>query len=229
MAQLPLNLKYSADQRLDYFVSPDAGLIEQLRHIAQNPSQNCFIQGAQGSGKTHLLIATCAMAETYQHPPFYFSLARLQDALGTALNALHTYSLVALDDIDAIAGDRNAELALFDFHNQMHDAGHAILYASKLLPDANMFALPDLRSRLSQCTQIRLHTLDEEARKQLIAARASRRGLLIDDAVIDWLLTHSHRDIRHLTTLLDELDKASLAEQRRLTIPFIKKYLQSAN
>lgn len=46
-----------------------------------------------------------------------------------------------------------------------------------------------------------------------------------DEAAIDWLLTHAERDVPGLVALLDRLDRASLAEQRRITVPFLKQVL----
>jgi DnaA family protein len=40
-----------------------------------------------------------------------------------------------------------------------------------------------------------------------------------------FLLTHCNRDLSSLWTLLIKLDKASLAEKRKITIPFLKKIL----
>ncbi len=60
-----------------------------------------------------------------------------------------------------IAGDGDDEVALFDFHNRAFDAGKAVLYTARKAPDALGLLLPDLRSRLSQCTRIMLTTLDD--------------------------------------------------------------------
>ena len=55
--------------------------------------------------------------------------------------------------------------------------------------------------------------------------RAQRRGLALDEAAIDWLLTHSERELAGLVALLDRLDRESLAAQRRVTVPFLRRVL----
>jgi DnaA family protein len=87
--------------------------------------------------------------------------------------------------------------------------------------------LPDLRSRLSQCTRIALAPLDDDGRRAVLRERAQRRGLLLDEAVLEWLLKRVGRDLAGLTGLLDRLDRASLAAQRRVTVPFLRKVLEA--
>ncbi|TQC61819.1 DnaA regulatory inactivator Hda, partial [Pantoea dispersa] len=40
---------------------------------------------------------------------------------------------------------------------------------------------------------------------------------------IDWLLTHAGRDLAGLIGLLERLDRESLAAQRRVTVPFLRR------
>ncbi|KTF31201.1 hypothetical protein LMG919_19935, partial [Xanthomonas vesicatoria] len=56
--------------------------------------------------------------------------------------------------------------------------------------------------------------------------RAQRRGLALDDAAIDWLLTHSERELATLVALLERLDRESLAAKRRITVPFLRRVLE---
>ena len=70
-----------------------------------------------------------------------------------------------------------------------------------------------------------LPQLDDAGRHELLRLRADRRGLQLDPATIDWLLRRVDRDVPALTALLDRLDRASLASQRRLTVPFVRQVL----
>jgi DnaA family protein len=132
---------------------------------------------------------------------------------------------VALDGLAAIAGDRDDEVALFDFHNRARAAGTGVLYAAAAAPDALALGLPDLRSRLAQCARVSLSPLDDAGRRQVLLARAQRRGLALEEAALDWLLRRVGRDLAGLTALLDRLDHASLAAQRRITVPFLRQVL----
>ena len=69
--------------------------------------------------------------------------------------------------------------------------------------------------------------IDEPGRAQLLRARAAARGLDFDEAALDWMLRRCSRDLGSLTTLFEQLDRASLAAQRRLTVPFLRQVLSA--
>ncbi len=224
--QLPLALRYPPEQRLDTYVSPPEGAIAQLRELATLQSTDwVFVSGPDGVGKRHLALAVCAEADAHGRRATYLSLKSATGRVAEALDGVEFNDVVALDDLDAIAGHRDDEIALFDFHNRARANGVGVLYASQSTPDDLPLALPDLRSRLSQCTRIVLQPLDDAGRSEVLRQRAQRRGLILEDAPLDWLLKRVDRDLNSLTALLDRLDQASLAAQRRITVPFLKQIL----
>lgn len=228
--QLPLALRAPPEQRLSRYVGAPAGLCEMLLGLAQAPTAACvYLHGAQASGKTHLLLATCAEAEAAGQRAAYLSLRGLRGRLRAASEGLEQASLLALDDIDAIAGSRDDEVALFDVHNRLRDAGHNLLYAAADAPEALGLVLPDLRSRLSHCARWALPVLDDTGRAELLRQRAAARGLDFDDAALEWLLRRCSRDLGSLTEIFERLDRASLAAQRRLTVPFLRQVLESSS
>ena len=68
--------------------------------------------------------------------------------------------------------------------------------------------------------------LDEAGRARALELRAAQRGLKLPAETLDYLMKRMPRDLRSLFEILDELDEASLAAQRRLTIPFIREALE---
>jgi DnaA family protein len=225
--QLPLALRYPPDQRFDTFVAAPPGAAEQLRALAQSQGADwVYLAGPGGVGKTHLALAACAAAEAAGRSAAFLPLKSAAGRLRDALDAFDGHALVALDGLDAIAGSRDDEVALFDFHNRARSAGSGVLYTATAGPDALPLVLPDLRSRLQQCARIVLSPLDDDARRDVLRERAQRRGLALDDAAIEWLLRRRGRDLATLTGLLDELDRASLAAQRRITVPFLRDVLR---
>jgi len=227
--QLPLALRYPPDQRLESFIGAPDGALAQLRAAATGGSRDwVYLVGPAGSGKTHLALAVCAAAEQAGRGSAYLPLQAAAGRLRDALEALEGRDVVALDGLDAIAGDRDDEVALFDFHNRARAAGVTLLYTATAAPDALGLVLPDLRSRLSQCGRIVLDALDDEGRGAVLRERAVRRGLALDEAAIDWLLTRTGRDLGGLVVLLDRLDRESLAAKRRITVPFLRKVLDAS-
>ncbi|MEO8365520.1 MAG: DnaA regulatory inactivator Hda [Pseudoxanthomonas sp.] len=225
--QLPLALRYPPDQRLESFIAPPLGAIAQLHALAGVAGADwLYLAGAAGTGKTHLALALCAAAEQAGRRSAYLPLAAASGRLGDALDALEGNDVVALDGLDAVAGDRADEIALFDFHNRARSAGLNVLYTAREIPDSLGLVLPDLRSRLSQCNRAMLHTLNDASRAEVLRDRAQRRGLMLEEAAIDWLLSRTDRDMVNLTELLDRLDRESLAAQRRITVPFLRGVME---
>ncbi len=224
--QIPLALRYPPDQRFGSFVAAPIGALAQLRALAERPGADwLFLAGASKTGKTHLALAVCAAAEQAGRRAAYLPGTAAAGRVRDALEALDGNDVVALDGLERLVGDRDDEIALFDFHNRARASGMGVLYAAQSGPDDLALALPDLRSRLQQCARIGLSPLDDDGRRAVLRDRAQRRGLVLEDAAIDWLLTRTDRDLGALVGLLDKLDRASLAAQRRVTVPFLRKVI----
>lgn len=224
--QLPLALRYPPDQRLESFIAAPHGVIAQLEALAAMPGADwLYLAGAAGSGKTHLALALCAATDQAGLRAAYLPLLAASGRLRDALDALEGNHVVALDGLEAIAGHRDDEVALFDFHNRARSLGLSVLYTAREMPDALGLVLPDLHSRLAQCIRITLPTLDDNGRREVLRDRAQRRGLMLEEAAIDWLLTRTDRDPGSLVAVLEKLDRESLAAQRRITVPFLKQVL----
>jgi len=223
--QLPLALRYPPDQRLETYLGAPDGALDQLLALATGSGEWLYLSGPAGAGKTHLALGTCAAAEAGGRRAAYVPLRSAAGRMRDALDALDQAALVALDGLEAIAGNRDDELALFDFHNRVRGAGTALLYVAQAAPDGLPLVLPDLRSRLAQCARVVLSKPGEDCRRAVLVARARRRGLALDPPALDWLLRRAGRELAGMTALLDRLDKASLAAQRRITVPFLREFL----
>ena len=226
-AQLPLALRWPAHQRFESFVAGPNGVALDLAQVAAHGPDSAwlYLAGAPGSGRTHLLIAACAAANTRGGTAQYRSLSSLRAARADAIRGFGGSDLLAIDDLDAIAGDRDAEHALFDLYNHCR-AEHTTLLFAATAPAVQLgIGLPDLVSRLSACTQVALKLLDETERRELLRERAKGRGIELDDAALDWLFTRRKRDLATLFDLLDRIDRASLAAKRRVTVSFLRGLL----
>ena len=227
-SQLPLALKFPPDQRFDGFVGNEP-VRDLVACIATGDLDDwLFLSGPAGSGKTHLLLAACMETQTRGRSAVYLPLASVAGRLQEVLDGLDHAVLVCIDGLEAIAGQRADETALFHFHNRARAGNAVVVYASQLPPNELPLVIPDLGSRLSQCVRLPLAPLDDAGRRQVLQQRASRRGLELDEAVLDFLFKRVGRDLATLTGLLDRLDKASLAAQRRITVPFLKQALDLA-
>ena len=227
IGQLPLALRWPAHQRFDCFVPGQNGVaIDLLRSSAVAAGSSwIYLTAPAGSGRTHLLIAACSAASDAGRSAQYLSMAALRVPRADAIRGFGGSDLLAIDDLDAISGERDAEHALFDLYNRCRAEGTLLLFAAGAPPAQLGIGLPDLVSRLSACTQVALKPLDEEARRTLFRDRALARGIELDDGVLDWLFARTRRDVGSLLDVLERIDRASLAAQRRVTVPFLRTLL----
>ena len=227
--QLPLALRWPRRQRFEHFhAGANAAALAAVQALALEPGAPwVYLHGAGGSGRSHLLMAACQAANGAGRRVQYLPLAAVADPVA-ALRGVAGSELLALDDLGAIAVNREAEHALFDLYNRARAEGSALLFAADATPARLGIGLPDLRSRLGACTQFALKPLDDDERRVVLKAQAASRGIELDDSVLDWLFARYARDLGALLDLLDKLDVASLAAQRRITIPFLRGFLREA-
>lgn len=228
--QLPLALRWPRRQRFEHFEpGANAAALDAVRALALQPGAPwVYLHGAGGSGRSHLLMAAGHAAVTAGRRAQYLPLATLSDP-ATVLRGVAGSELLALDDLGAIAGNRDAEHALFDLYNRTRAEGNALLFAADATPAQLGLGLPDLRSRLGACTQFALKPLDDDLRRVVLKRQVASRGMELDDSVLDWLFARYARDLGTLLDLFDKLDQASLAAQRRITIPFLREFLREAD
>jgi DnaA family protein len=224
--QFPLDLRWPPHQRLEAFW-PGANVpaLQGATDVANGGDAWLYLHGASGTGKSHLLIGACRAAIEAGRPARYLSLAQLPEPRADAIASLEAEGLLAIDDVQAIAGDREAERALFDLYNRAKTANVRVLFAANASPAELGITLPDLVSRLAMCTQCALRPLDDAGRRAMLRVLAGRLGLRLDDEVLDWWFARQPRDPASLVALLQRVDRASLAAQRRITIPFLRELL----
>lgn len=227
--QFPLDLRWPPHQRLDAFW-PGANVpaLQGVSAAACGEGAWLYLHGASGTGKSHLLIGACRAALEAGRPARYVSLTSVPAPRAAAVAAIRAEALLAIDDVQALAGDRDAERALFDLYNRAQAQGALMLFAATASPAEIGIGLPDLVSRLSMCTQYALRPLDDAGRRAMLRVLAGRLGLRLDDEVLDWWFARQPRDPASLVALLQRADRASLAAQRRITIPLLRDLLREA-
>lgn len=196
-------------------------------HLLQQESEPfVYLWGGVGSGRSHLLQAACHAETSRGDRPAYLPLAELAKAGVDLLDGLEQMSLVCLDDLQAVAGDRAWEEGLFHLYNRVRDAGGRLLAAADASPAALGVGLADLRSRLGWGPVFQLQSLDDAGKLAALQLRARARGMELSEEVGAYLLRHCPRDMHALFELLERLDQASLTAQRRLTIPFVRDLIR---
>ena len=143
-----------------------------------------------------------------------------------ALAGFERSPVLCIDDVDQVAGDQDWERALFRLFNEAAELRNRLMFAAAVAPRQAPWVLDDWRSRAAACVVYQLHELDDDGRIEALRLRAAQRGLQLPYETSEYLLKRMPRDLPSLFDILDALDEASMVEQRRLTIPFIRDELE---
>lgn len=230
-AQLPLPVHLPDDETFESFVvGKNAQLVEYLQEVLDGAQGSnaplTYISGESGVGKSHLLFAMCQGAHLQQKSSLYIGLKQKDELSVAMLDGLEDYHLLCIDDVQLIGHDMAWQMALFDLINRIKEKGQSqLILTANAGPKSLTLTLADLQSRLAWGLSYQLHGLDEAGKLHALKERANKRGLQMTTVVAQFLLSHLQRDMPALMSTLDNLDKSSLQQQRKLTIPFVKQVL----
>lgn len=227
-AQLPLSLRLRDEATFaNFFPGSNVEIIRSLEQVASGAGERMiYLCSARGQGRSHLLQAACHAAQQQQLTSVYLPLGNLLNFSPDMLSDLESLSLICIDDLHVIAGQPVWEEAIFHLYNRVNDSGKRLIIAANELPKQVGLQLPDLTSRLSWGIVYQLHALSDEEKIAALMMRADQRGMTLSEETAKYILTHCPRHMGTLLAALDALDNASLAAQRRLTVPFVKEILQ---
>jgi DnaA family protein len=142
------------------------------------------------------------------------------------LDGLAGVDFLALDDIHHVAGHRDWEQALYLLLYEARNAATQVAIAGNASVEALGLETPDLRTRLSWDGSWHVESLNDSRLADYLQNAAKRRGLEMSADAASYIVSHHSRDMKSLSVLLERLDKASLAERRKLTTAFVKPYLE---
>lgn len=224
--QLSLAVQLRDDATFDNFLTlPRVEALVSALHAQLTPDGEAviYLYGPAGAGKSHLLQASCHVAAA---ATLYLPLAELrQYCAGEVLHGVEQLDRVCIDDIHAVLGNADWELALFNLFNSARQHGCRLIIAGDAAPRNLAVQLADLRSRLSWGIVYQLAPGDDADKAAILQFRATRRGLTLSPGVASYIVSRAPRGMAQLLEVLDLLDKASLARQRALSIPFVKEAL----
>ncbi len=228
LSQLPLQLTFNDQPGFEQFhPGSNREVVAALQQCALGEGEPfIYLWGDRGTGKSHLLQACCRAAHGAGNTVLYLPLAELRTHPPELLQGLEHYGLVCIDTIEAIAADEHWQREVFHCFNRLRESGTRLVVASRLPPARLPICLNDLRTRLAWGLTLQLQPLGDEDKLSALQMRARHLGLELTTQVARFLLNRYPRDIPSLWRLLDRLDHATLAAKRRLTIPFLKQYLE---
>jgi DnaA family protein len=221
--QLPLDLRLrDGSSFANFLASGNEEVRARLRAlVAKREPGNVFLWGERAAGKTHLLEAACREIQDQGGLARYVPLSAA-DAKPAMLEDAEHADLVCLDDVEAVAGNRDWEAALFAVIERVRDQRGRLIAAGIGPPGSIGLRLPDLATRLAWGTVYQVRALDDDGKIAAIRLRAKNRGLEVPLEAARYILNRYPRDMVSLFALLERIDVASLATRRRVTIPFLR-------
>lgn len=226
--QLILPLAQRVPLTWDSFeIANNAACVAFLKSLADPKvtAQSAYLAGPSGAGKTHCLLATYAAVAEHRGVDSlqYLDGEQLMSAL-PIFDTLPARPITLIDNAHALKGPQ-AERALFGLIERVRHVQGSYVVAAPVALNRGAWQLADLESRLKAGLEFTLNELDEKSTKRAILLRFTSMGLRVSESVVDFILVHLPREKHRLFSLLETLNLAALAEQRRVTIPFIKAHL----
>lgn len=225
--QLTLGLKLDAGIGFDNFFVAETNVtaVEHIKAQAVGDGEQfLFLHGALGL--SHLLQASCNLAEASARAALYLPLAELVDyPAEEVLTGVEFVQLLCLDDVSAITAKPDWEFALFKLYNRALETGVKILIADRQPVNELCIQLPDLASRLQNFSVFRLAELTEREKKKGLQFCAQLRGLVINEQVSDYLLKRCDRSFQNLLEVLERLDQLSFQKKRAVTVALARELL----
>ena len=199
----------------DFFVSDSN---KNAYHFIENwelwPSKKFILTGPKSSGKTHLAAiwaeisgAKVILANDLKFP---------EDVTATNL---------VIEDVHAIAGNKDQEIALLHMYNLLHQNGFCLLMTGLGNPHRWSISLPDLASRIEGTPFVVLDAPDDRLFAALLAKQFADRQLFPSPQVLNYLTTRLERSYEATKLFVEHADKAALIEGRPITRAFARNIL----
>jgi len=231
--QLTLPVSLSHDARFEnYFGEANLKSIALLQRELKKRHETLFyIVGQADVGKTHFAYATMQYLEDLGCTACYLAmdeLSKIDTPLSkpeTLFEGLDRYDLLVLDNVDVWLNSVERELALFNLFNRFKISGQQLLVTASSVPSRLDLKLADLSSRLKSGLLLTLVALSDDEKEKVLRDFAKQKGLVLAGDVSAFIIRRGGRTMTALISVMDILDQASLVEQRRLTVPFVKQVL----
>lgn len=229
--QLNLDVKLDGAIKLENFIiCPSTEIILRASKefiSGSNTTRTFFLWGREGTGKNYLLHSiNREFLEKKLHSAFIsFSHGPLDSP--SVFDGLEKLDVIFIESMEQFPSVTEWELALFNLINACLLSESRILISSKVTAKELEIKLPDLKSRLLAFPAFELPEITEEEKFMAMKEAADRKGLMFEDNVLSYILTHTSRKLSDLLSLLNELDNFSLEKQRKVSISLVKDLISN--
>jgi len=195
-----------------------------------------YIHGGVGLGKTHLLQGVCrAMMEKRKDlrvrylscenfvNDFIEALSRDQQSAFRA--RFRDIDVLAVDDIQFLAGKDKSQEEFFHTFNTLYNAGRQIIVSADRQPKD----LPDMEERLISRfvwgLPARVDPPNVETRQAMVLDKARRRGLSLPTEVVEFIAKHITTNVRELEGAVIQVAAIATMHGRPINLAIAKEAL----
>jgi chromosomal replication initiation ATPase DnaA len=199
----------------DFFVSDaNADAHAMVAGGLRWPEGKLALIGPEGSGKTHLVRIWQGLTG-----------AERRDARELSGELPPSGAAVAVEDMETLP--RECETVLFHLHNHLLATGGRLLLTSDRPPARWGIRLADLASRMQATTVVRLDPPDDVLLEALLAKQFADRQLFPAPGVLAFVARRIERSHAAAAAAVAVLDRASLSEGRKVSLPLARRVLDS--
>ena len=209
---LPLKLLPSYG-RHDFIVGEsNLEAVKWVDNFSKSKVNGLVIIGPIASGKSHLI-------STLKNK---YKILEAEEINEEKINILELKDLI-IENIEKI------ENHYFFLHiiNIVKEKNFKVLLTSRLPIKELNIRLEDLKSRLLAYSHSKILLPTDDVLRGIIIKISKDKGLLLSDTVINYILSHVERSYSIINGFINELDQLSLIRKKKITIPFIKNFIES--
>lgn len=214
--QLVLDLSLRPAQgRGDFVVAPcNEAAVAWIDRWPEWPGPGLVIHGPPASGKSHLAAVWQARAD-----------AACVSVAAVAEGKIPAATRLAIEGTEEALNDAAAAEALFHCYNRLFARRLHMLFLAKTPPARWSITLPDLRSRLLALPAVAIGAPDDAMLSRLFVKLFAERQMTVSADIIAYMVRRLERSCAAVRQAVETIDRASLAERRAITVPFLRNVL----
>ena len=216
--QIPLELGHRpALGRADFLITEaNREAVSWIDSWPNWPAPVVGLYGPPGCGKSHLAAVFSAKSKAY-----FLDADEMEDS--DPLSLVKAHAALVWDGADAIVNER----ALFHLFNAVRELGKHFLIVGPTAPSRWPVTLPDLKSRLAGMPLVAMHAPDDATMSAVLIKVFRDRQVEVGPDVIEFVHKRIPRTFSAILTFVDVVDRESLAQNRKISIPFVRELLNT--
>ena len=229
--QLHLNVQLDNSISLDKFIECESTkdflkiLIKSTTE--QSVSNFYLIWGAQGRGKSYVMQGLHKKYIQDGKKTLHFSFEDKRINSTEILMNLSSLEAIFIEDFESMEDSEDWERGMFNLINECYMNGTKIYLSSNKVTKNMQIRLADLASRLSSFTAIEIPEITEEEKIQALIQSSTRKGLVLDERTLKYIVNYTSRSLSDLLKLLNELDSFSLQKKKKISPALVREMINT--